>query len=292
MMTHQAKIVDTKSILAEHAAEIRRRGVRLVEDVIEIGQRLKLCKKICGHGNWLPWLEREFGWSADTAERFMRLAALQYQIPHIAEFRVSVSALYLLAAPSTPRETRDEIINRAEAGEPISTTTIKQAIANRRKPPPPTKDPRVTAAAERAKETSAESAKQAKRIQAAGNAVDPARTAEARKAEAAADDDTTIQRDVAQGAPKSGAKRAAGNAVDPARSADRRKAEARADSYDPFGPWVYSMQDATREDKARAVNALLARLGISVMDLIAARGPDSVTDLSVRSNPQDDRATS
>jgi hypothetical protein len=23
------------------------------------------------HGNWLPWLDREFGWNAGTVERFI-----------------------------------------------------------------------------------------------------------------------------------------------------------------------------------------------------------------------------
>ena len=62
--------------LAEHAAEIRRLGKRVVADIIEIGRRLTKCKRICGHGNFLPWLDREFGWSEDTAERFIQVAAL------------------------------------------------------------------------------------------------------------------------------------------------------------------------------------------------------------------------
>ena len=49
--------------LAEHAAEICRLGKRVVADIIEIGRRLTKCKRICGHGNFLPWLDREFGWS-------------------------------------------------------------------------------------------------------------------------------------------------------------------------------------------------------------------------------------
>ena len=40
-----------------------------------------------------------------------------------------VSSLYLLAAPSTPKEARTEIIQRAEAGEKISGATVKETIA-------------------------------------------------------------------------------------------------------------------------------------------------------------------
>jgi hypothetical protein len=60
---------DTNPIVAEHAEAIRSLGRRVVADVIEIGRRLTECKKLLGHGNWLPWLDREFGWSEDTALR-------------------------------------------------------------------------------------------------------------------------------------------------------------------------------------------------------------------------------
>jgi len=119
-------------ILAEHAAEIRRRGKRVVADVIEIGRRLTEAKKIAGPGNWLPWLDREFGWSEDTAERFIRLAALANEIPQVAEYDIPISGLYLLAAPSTPEQAREQIIARAENGEAISVGTVKQTIAKTR----------------------------------------------------------------------------------------------------------------------------------------------------------------
>src|SRR5215831_14489190 len=46
-------------LLAGHADAIRSLGKRVVDDVTEIGQRLKECKSLAGHGNWLPWLDRE-----------------------------------------------------------------------------------------------------------------------------------------------------------------------------------------------------------------------------------------
>src|ERR1700704_5161966 len=48
----------------------------VVGDIIEIGRRLSAAKGIAGHGGWLPWLEREFGWSDDTAINYMNVAAL------------------------------------------------------------------------------------------------------------------------------------------------------------------------------------------------------------------------
>jgi hypothetical protein len=38
---------------------------------IEIGRRLVECKRIAGHGGWLPWLDRELGWDERTVRRSM-----------------------------------------------------------------------------------------------------------------------------------------------------------------------------------------------------------------------------
>lgn len=110
----------TQAFLTERAERIRVLGKRVTGDVIEIGRLLIECRERCGHGNWLPWLDREFGWSADTAERFIRLNKLADQIPQIAEYDIPVSGLYMLAAPSTPESARTEVIERAEAGEASS----------------------------------------------------------------------------------------------------------------------------------------------------------------------------
>ena len=62
-----------QSRLAEHAEFIRKIGKRVIRDIIEIGRRLTEARALAGHDGWLPWLEREFGWSDDTALNYMRL---------------------------------------------------------------------------------------------------------------------------------------------------------------------------------------------------------------------------
>jgi hypothetical protein len=99
--------VEREIALAEHAAVIRALGKRVVGDIIEIGRRLSESKKLCGHGNWLPWLEREFGWGDDTALNYMRCADLAIS-RNFRDLSIPVSGLYLLAAPSTPEEARAE----------------------------------------------------------------------------------------------------------------------------------------------------------------------------------------
>lgn len=119
---------DPESALAAHAAVIKALGKRVVGDVIEIGARLTECKRICGHGNWLPWLDREFGWSDETARKFMR----SYEITgdkFQQGWDLPVSALYLIAKPSTPESARDAVLDLAANGEKLDLAKVKEMIA-------------------------------------------------------------------------------------------------------------------------------------------------------------------
>jgi Protein of unknown function (DUF3102) len=102
--------------LAERAAAIRTLGKRAIADIIEIGRHLTEAKTTAGHRNWLPWLEREFGWTDDTALNYMR----QYEMDKsrtVRDLNLPLRTLYLLAALSTPPKVRDTLIDRLERGE-------------------------------------------------------------------------------------------------------------------------------------------------------------------------------
>lgn len=114
--------------LAEHADAIRALGKQTVANIIEIGCRLTDAKNIAGHGNWLPWLDREFGWKEQTARNFMRAYELSLKSPKFADLALPLSGLYLLAAPSTPPEAHDEIIERAEAVEALPVAEVKRVV--------------------------------------------------------------------------------------------------------------------------------------------------------------------
>jgi hypothetical protein len=114
-------------ILAEHAAEIRRLGKRVFEDVIEIGRRLNECRAILKEdGGWRAWLETELRLSPQTAGRFIQVYERRSNLEHLD---VPISTLYLLAAPSTPDEARAEVFARAEAGEAVTVADVKRSIA-------------------------------------------------------------------------------------------------------------------------------------------------------------------
>jgi len=98
---------------------IRALGKRMCGDIIEIGTRLIAVKNRVGHGNWLGWLDREFGWHENTARNFIR-AAEKFSVLKSTtdvDLQIDASALYLLSREQVPQEVRAEAIERAEAGE-------------------------------------------------------------------------------------------------------------------------------------------------------------------------------
>jgi hypothetical protein len=123
---------DNARTLARHATEIRRLGKQVVSDVIEIGRLLVESKELVGHGDWLPWLSREFQWSDATAERFMWVHRLSLKNGNLPNLDIPLSGLYLLAAPSTPETAKLEAISRAEAGEPMTVNAVKEIVRHAR----------------------------------------------------------------------------------------------------------------------------------------------------------------
>jgi len=117
--------VSTSQFVQQQTGEIRGLMKRTVESVFEIGQRLIIVKERLGHGRFGSWLETEFEWSQDTASNFINVAKKFGNLPNLSEFDMAASALYLLAAPSTPDAARDEALARAKAGESITKKTAK-----------------------------------------------------------------------------------------------------------------------------------------------------------------------
>lgn len=121
-------LITREATLADHADAIRTLGKRVIADVIEIGRRLTEAKRIAGHGNWLPWLEREFRWTDRTALNFMRVHELAMKSETVSDLDIPVRGLYLLAAPSTPDEARAEVLARAEGGEALSVADVQRTV--------------------------------------------------------------------------------------------------------------------------------------------------------------------
>jgi hypothetical protein len=117
------------SALVKHAAEIRRLNKQTMENIVEIGRRLSECRAIFKkNGEWCAWLKDELDWSDQTARRFIHVYEQLPELNKLLSRQFPISALYLLAAPSTPAKARAEIIERAQTGETVSVAEVKRRI--------------------------------------------------------------------------------------------------------------------------------------------------------------------
>lgn len=106
------------------AVRIKVRMARTAADIIDIGRDLISVKESVGHGNFLPWIDAEFGMTYRTAQRFMsvaeRVGTKSDTMSHLPP-----TALYALTSPSTPEDIVEEVANRAASGEVFTAADIK-----------------------------------------------------------------------------------------------------------------------------------------------------------------------
>jgi len=82
---------------------IRVLGRRVAGDIVEIGNRLIAARPDCEHGEWLPWLDKEFGWGERTAYRYMAVAEkFGAKLVTVTTLDIDEGALYLLSGPTVP----------------------------------------------------------------------------------------------------------------------------------------------------------------------------------------------
>lgn len=132
MTTPATKLFDYNSLtpvvssMVMIAAErIKLRMKRTVEDILEIGRELKEVKEHLPHGQFLPWIEAEFGMSEWSAQKFMQ-AFKQYGSKSLIITDLSPTVLYELSAPSTPEPVREAIESRAASGESVTVKEVKE----------------------------------------------------------------------------------------------------------------------------------------------------------------------
>jgi hypothetical protein len=127
----EAKVAEQARSSAER---IRDKVKRTIEDIIEVGKDLLAIREALPHGQFGPWLAAEFGWTERTARNFMAVAEhFGPKTEIISDLTIQPTAAYLLAAPSAPDEAREAAIERAEAGEQITTAVAKEILAKSRK---------------------------------------------------------------------------------------------------------------------------------------------------------------
>lgn len=122
---------DNAKTVIEHTVEIKRSERRASEAIIEAGKHLLAVKELLPHGAWGDWLSTEFHMSERTAQNLMGVAT-KFGAKSATVADLSVSVLYLLAGDSVPEEAREEVIQRAAAGETVTKAVAKAVIEEHR----------------------------------------------------------------------------------------------------------------------------------------------------------------
>ena len=124
----------TANKVKEAAERIRQTVKRTIEDIMGVGNELLAVKDALPHGQFIPWLRAEFGWTERTARNFMAVAE-QFgpKTEIISDLRIDPTAAYLLASPSAPDEAREAAVKLAEGGERVTPKVAKEILAKERR---------------------------------------------------------------------------------------------------------------------------------------------------------------
>ena len=117
----------TREQIQALTSDIRNRLRRCALDIYQIGYDLCLIKQQLQHGQFRAWLKAEFDWSVSAANKFMHVSQ-RFQPEELETVEISPSALYVLAAPSTPNEVRNHALAQAKQGKTITFSFAKQLI--------------------------------------------------------------------------------------------------------------------------------------------------------------------
>ena len=137
----QASESDMPSALNEElesvANRVRNRLGNMTANIVEIGRELRAVKQRLEHGQFINWVEAACKLSARTAQLMMKAADWAEGKDEIVA-HLEPTAIYLLAAPSTPDSIRREVLSGLEQGQSPSPRLIKDMIraAKERKQPP------------------------------------------------------------------------------------------------------------------------------------------------------------
>ncbi|WP_414579469.1 DUF3102 domain-containing protein [Anabaena sp. CCY 9402-a] len=119
---------EQRSLVEQRTSEIREQLRRTAQDIWEIGQSLAEVRAQLKHGHFDTWLKAEFGWSRRTAYNFINVYETFGNRANLAQIDIATSALYLLAAPSTPQNLREQYIEEAKTGKRITHKELVQTI--------------------------------------------------------------------------------------------------------------------------------------------------------------------
>lgn len=109
------------------AARVREKTKSMTVTVLELGRDLTYVKARLGHGAFGVWLEAEFRGGARTAQNYMRAFDAFGDKCEIVS-HLPPTAVYALAAPSVPERTRERVVKRLSAGEPVDAAEVRALV--------------------------------------------------------------------------------------------------------------------------------------------------------------------
>lgn len=107
---------------------IRERLRKAAQDIWEIGRMLNDVQSKLQRGQFDEWIEAEFDWSRRTAYKFISVYKRFDNSVNLEEINIATSALYLLAAESTPEEVRQQFIQKAKEGEKVTHQQVLKVV--------------------------------------------------------------------------------------------------------------------------------------------------------------------
>ena len=125
---HRETVIEAAIDIHGHAAKAR-------DNLMAIGDRLLQIKDILPHGQFQEWVEQEFGIERRMAQNYMAVASRFGNTKRFGGKNEIISffsptAMYLLAAPSTPVEAVEAAISETEAsGQRLKVQRIKEIVA-------------------------------------------------------------------------------------------------------------------------------------------------------------------
>ncbi|MDJ0599952.1 MAG: diguanylate cyclase [Crocosphaera sp.] len=125
---------EVRDEIQELTVDIKNRLRHCAQDIYVIGNNLCQIKQQLKHGQFRTWLKAEFDWSVSAANKFMHVSQ-RFKLDELEKVEISPSALYILAAPSTPKEVRNQALEKAKQGQTISFSFAKQLIKSNQEQP-------------------------------------------------------------------------------------------------------------------------------------------------------------
>lgn len=139
LFDYAALDAETRITVQQRTTEIKALMKRAASDIIEIGQKLIEVKGRLPRGHFDGWIKLELGIGRSTAYRFIQVAETFGNSSQIGT--IAPSAIQLLAENDIPAAAREEALERAEAGEPITHSLAREIVNSHKEPAEPADDP-------------------------------------------------------------------------------------------------------------------------------------------------------